>query len=131
YTSGLPPGWRVERTNSPRRIDLVDPTTGSFLRIEWTPTPGPSAEQAWHDLAPWIGANNANYDQIAITPVAYRDYDVALWEFRHGSGEALHTGNLGFVTHGRGYALMFRTSESAWAASQPNFVQFKQTFQPT
>jgi hypothetical protein len=43
----------------------------------------------------------------------------------------LHTGNLGFVTNGRGYALMLRTPEEQWAASQPVFEQFKQAFQPT
>ena len=54
-----------------------------------------------------------------------------MWEFRHGSGPVLHTGNLGFVTNGRGYALMLRTPEDRWEASQPLFEQFKQAFQPT
>ena len=63
--------------------------------------------------------------------MAYRDYPAALWEFRHGNGEGLHTGNLGFVANGRGYALMLRTPESQWAAMQPVFEQFKQAFQPT
>ena len=76
--------------------------------------------------------SNPGYEEIGIAPVAYRDYDAALWEFRHPSGgRMLHTGNLGFVTNGRGYALMLRTPEEQWAASQAVFEQFKQAFQPT
>jgi eukaryotic-like serine/threonine-protein kinase len=131
YTLGLPPGWEVRETSNARRLDFVDSSTGSLLRVEWTPTPGPSAAQAWRDNAPGFAANNAGYDEIAIDEVDYRDYDAALWEFRHGSGETMHTGNLGFVTHGRGYAMMLRTPESRWEESQPLFEQFKRAFQPT
>jgi hypothetical protein len=54
-----------------------------------------------------------------------------MWEFRHGSGETLHTGNLGFIAAGRGYALMLRAPETEWSAVQPTFEQFKQAFLPT
>ena len=130
YTIGVPPGWQPSQVAS-NRIDFRDPATGSFVRVEWTGTPGPDAAGAWRDLEPSFAANNANYEPLGISPVAYRDYPAALWEFRHGGGETLHTGNLGFVTNGRGYALMLRTPESQWAAMQPVFEQFKQSFQPT
>jgi eukaryotic-like serine/threonine-protein kinase len=129
YTIGYPPGWQVE-PRADNRIDFVDPLTGSFLRVEWTGTPGPDPAGAWRELEPGFASNNANYEQIGIGPATYRDYDAALWEFRHGAGETLHTGNLGFVTNGRGYALMFRTPEGEWAAGQSVFDQFKQVFQP-
>jgi hypothetical protein len=131
YALGLPSGWQVRPTSEPRRIDLVDPTTGSFLRVEWTDQPKPDPEADWRDQASAFEARNANYEEIGIGPATYRDYDAALWEFRHGSGETLHTGNLGFVTDGKGFALMFRTPESQWAALQPVYEQFKQAFQPT
>jgi hypothetical protein len=131
YTIGLPPGWRVEPTSSPGRIDFVDAATGSLLRVEWTDSPGSDPVAAWRELAPRFASNNANYEEIGIGAASYRDYAAALWEFRHGAGETLHTGNLGFVTNDRGYALMFRTPEGAWAAGQSVFDQFKQTFQPT
>jgi hypothetical protein len=35
------------------------------------------------------------------------------------------------VTGNRGYALLFQTPEHLWAASQPQFEQFRQAFQPT
>jgi tRNA A-37 threonylcarbamoyl transferase component Bud32 len=132
YTIGLPPGWEVRPTGADYRIDLVDPSTGSLLRVEWTASPGADAEQAWRELAPTFASRNAGYEEIGIGPAEYRDYDAALWEFRHRvDGTVLHTGNLGFVTAGRGYALMLRTPEDRWDESQVLFDQFKQAFRPT
>ena len=132
YTIGLPPGWQVQPTDYPQRIDLVEPSTGRMLRIEWVEPPNGDPVGAWQSSVAGFRANNTGYEEIGIGPASYRDYDAALWEFRHdGSGQQLHTGNLGFVTNGRGYALMLRTPEDQWAASQPLFEQFKQAFQPT
>jgi eukaryotic-like serine/threonine-protein kinase len=131
YTIGLPPGWSVQRTDSATRTDLVHPATGSLLRIEWVSPPNGDPVGAWQSSANSFASRNAGYEQIRIEPVSYRDYDAAMWEFRHGSGPVMHTGNLGFVTNGRGYALMLRTPEDRWAASQPLFEQFKQAFKPT
>ncbi len=131
YTLGVPPGWQVDPTSNPRRIDFRDPATGAFLRVEWTDQPGPDVAADWRNQAAGFAARDASYAEIGIAPVEYRDYDAALWEFRHGSGETLHTGNLGIITNGKGFALMFRTPESRWAALQPVFEQFKQAFQPT
>jgi hypothetical protein len=131
YEIGLPPGWQVQPTDSPTRIDLVDPASGSLLRVEWVSPPNGDPVGAWQAAVPAFASNNSNYQEIGIGPATYRDYDAALWEFRHGSDPTMHTGNLGFVTNGRGYALMLRTPEDQWAASQPLFEQFKQAFQPT
>ena len=131
YTIGLPPGWEVDRTDNSNRIDLRDPATGSFLRIEWVAPPNGDPVGVWQADAVGMSSRLSGYEELGIAPVAYRDYDAALWEFRHGSGPVLHTGNLGFVANGRGYALMLRTPEDQWAASQPLFEQFKQAFQPT
>jgi hypothetical protein len=131
YTIGLPPGWQVRRTDVPYRIDLVDPGTESFLRIEWTDSPKPDPAADWREQAGYFASRNTSYEEIGIAPVDYRDYDAALWEFTHSSsGETMHTGNLGFVANGRGYALMLRTPERLWDDSQPLFEQFQQAFQP-
>ncbi len=129
YTIGHPPGWQVQPLTA-NRTDFRDPATGTFVRVEWTDTPGADAAGAWREAEPGFRSRNANYEGLGISPVTYRDYPAALWEFRHGSGATLHTGNLGFIAAGRGYALMLRTPESQWAASQPLFEQFKQAFQP-
>ena len=131
YTIGLPPGWEVRRTDVPYRIDLVDSGSGSFLRIEWTDSPKADVVADWREQAGSFASRNASYQEIGIAPVDYRDYDAALWEFTHSSGgETVHTGNLGLVANGRGYALMLRTPERLWDDSQPLFEQFRQAFQP-
>ena len=131
YTLGVPPGWQVDPTGNARRVDFRDPATGAFLRVEWTDQPGPDVVADWRNQAAGFAARDSSYAEIGIAPVDYRDYDAALWEWRHGSGETLHTGNLGMITNGKGFALMFRTPESQWEALQPVFEQFKQAFQPT
>jgi hypothetical protein len=130
YTIGYPPGWVVQPVAA-NRTDFRDPATGTFVRVEWTDTPGADAAGAWREAEPGFRSRNANYEPLGITDVGYRDYPAALWEFRHGSGETLHTGNLGFIAAGRGYALMVRAPESEWTAMQPTFEQFKQAFLPT
>jgi Protein kinase domain len=130
YTIGHPPGWEVQPVAA-NRTDFRDPATGTFIRVEWTDRPGTDAAGAWREAEPGFRSRNANYEPLGIAQVAYRDYPAALWEFRHGAGETLHTGNLGFIAAGRGYALMLRAPESEWAAAQPTFEQFKQAFLPT
>ena len=129
YTIGHPPGWEVQPVAA-NRTDFRDPATGTFVRVEWTDTPGPDAAGAWREAEPGFRSRNANYEPLGIAEVPYRDYPAAMWEFRHGSGETLHTGNLGFIAAGRGYALMLRAPESEWTAVQPTFEQFKQAFLP-
>jgi hypothetical protein len=128
YTIGLPPGWQVRRPDDSNRVDLVDPASGAFLRIDWVSPPAGDPVADWERQAADFAGRTPSYQEVGIQRVTYRNYDAALWEFRH---EGLHTGNLAFVTNGRGYALMLRTPESQWAASQPLFEQFKQAFQPT
>jgi eukaryotic-like serine/threonine-protein kinase len=129
YTIGHPPGWEVQPVAA-NRTDFRDPATGTFVRVEWTDTPGSDAAGAWREAEPGFRSRNANYEPLGIAEVPYRDYPAAMWEFRHGSGETLHTGNLGFIAAGRGYALMLRAPESEWTAMQPTFEQFKQAFLP-
>lgn len=131
YSIAYPEGWVVRPTGASYRTDFVDPASGAFLRIEWTSTPKDDVVQDWRVQAARFGARNPSYEEIRIEAVTYRDYDAALWEFRHDDGETLHTGNIGLVTGGKGYALMFRAPESRWADSEPLVEQFKQAFSPS
>ena len=38
------------RSRGESLTDFVDPATNSYLRVDWTDEPGPSAQQAWVDL---------------------------------------------------------------------------------
>jgi eukaryotic-like serine/threonine-protein kinase len=128
-----PPGWQVEPSGGPR-VDIRDPSTGAYLRIDWTTEPRPDPVADWQDQAGSFAGRHPSYEEIQIAPYDYRDYNAALWEFRYEDGGArLHVGNLGLVTADgdRAYALYFQTPESLWADSQELFAQFREAFQPT
>jgi hypothetical protein len=86
--------------------------------------------QGWLALEPGL-AQRDGYERLGINSVTYRDYPAALWEFRHMvDGQLVHTGDLAVLTAGRSYAVMMRTPEGQWAASQSIFGQFQQSFWP-
>ena len=129
YSIAYPPGWEAVPVRG-SITDFRDPATGSYLRVDWTDTPGADPAQAWRDLAVGFAGSHANYQELGIAPTVYRDYNAAVWEFRYGSGQTVHATNLGFVTGGRGYALLFQAPEELWASSQTVSEQFRQSFQP-
>jgi eukaryotic-like serine/threonine-protein kinase len=129
YSIAHPPGWSVvPRTDT--ITDFRDPATGSYLRVDWTDTPKDDPAQDWREQAVVFARNHANYQELGIGPTIYRDYDAAVWEFTYGSGTTVHATNLGFVTGGRGYALLFQTPEDIWAPSQGLNQQFREAFRP-
>ena len=129
YRIAHPPGWRV-RVLDGTRTDFVDPATGSYLRVDWTDTPGPSPEGAWESLSRSFGSRHRNYDEIRIEPTTFKGFDAAEWEYAYTAGNGrLHAVNLGMVTGTHGFALNFQTSEERWESSQPQFDAFKAWFQ--
>ncbi|MGH9176982.1 MAG: hypothetical protein ACRD0N_00305, partial [Acidimicrobiales bacterium] len=129
YRVAHPPGWQV-RTRDGTRTDIVDPGTGSYLRLDWTASPGPSPEAAWESLSRSFGARHAEYREIRIEPTTFKDFDAAEWEYTYTDGGArLHAIDLGFVTRAHGFALNFQTHEERWEDSQDIFEAFKASFQ--
>jgi hypothetical protein len=129
YSIAHPPGWSVvPRTDT--ITDFRDPATGSYLRVDWTDTPKDDPAQDWREQAVVFARNHANYQELGIEPTTYRDYNAAMWEFTYGSGTTVHATNLGFVTGGRGYALLFQAPEDIWASSQGLNQQFRDAFRP-
>jgi hypothetical protein len=129
YSIAHPPGWSVvPRTDT--ITDFRDPATGSYLRVDWTDTPKDDPAQDWREQAVVFARNHANYHELGIAPTTYRDYNAAVWEFTYGSGTTVHATDLGFVTGGRGYALLFQTPEDIWASSQGLSQQFRDAFRP-
>jgi eukaryotic-like serine/threonine-protein kinase len=118
--------------DAPNSIDFRDPDTGTYLRVQWTTSPGSSPEGAWETQAESFAAGHEGYQEIGITPTTYRGYDAAVWEFIYSEGGArLHAADLGFVIgDDYGFALYFQTHEEDWAASQQLFEQLKSAFRP-
>lgn len=130
YRVAHPAGWQVRKVDS-TRTDFVEPGTGSYLRVDWTDDPGPSAKKAWEEQSAGFGDRHSGYREIGIEEVDYRGYDAALWEYTYDARNGrLHAYNLGFVTGDHGFALNFQTAESRWPAAQATWEQLKASFQP-
>ena len=133
YGVDVPADWE-ERQEAETRVDLVDPDTGNYLRVEWTETPGEDALVAWQQQEDSFAPSHENYQQIQMDAVDYQDSPTAaLWEYTWSEGGAdLHAYNLGFVTGDGeyGFALNFVTDEADWEESQPLGDSFMESFGP-
>ncbi|HZK50659.1 MAG TPA: serine/threonine-protein kinase [Actinomycetota bacterium] len=134
YGVEVPEGWQ-ERPQAETRIDLVDPETGDYLRVEWTDQPGEDALAAWETQASSFAASHENYQELRLEDDQFQDSPTAaLWEYTWSEGDAqLHAHNLGFVTGDGeyGFALNFVTDEDNWDESQPLWENFTATFGPS
>ena len=134
YGVKVPTGWE-ERPQDESMIDLVDPATGDYLRVDWTDAPGEDALAAWEQQEAAFATSHEGYEQLQLKAVDYQDSPTAaLWEYRWTEGDSpLRAYNLGFVTGDGeyGFALNFVTDESNFEASQPLWDHFMETFGPT
>lgn len=133
YGVDVPADWE-ERIQAENRIDLVDPETGDYLRVEWTDEPGADALAAWEQQASSFASSHEDYEELRLEEVQFQDSPTAaMWEYRWSEGGAqLHAYNLGFVTAEReyGFALNFVADETNWDEAQPLWKHFTSTFGP-
>jgi eukaryotic-like serine/threonine-protein kinase len=130
YTISHPPGWSVVPLGD-TRTDIRHPSNGSYLRVDWTDSPGDDPVAAWESFSDSFGARHENYSELRIEAVEFRGYDAAAWEFTYSeAGTDLHAIDLGFVTGEYGFALNFQTRAEDWASSQQTFERFKASFRP-
>ena len=111
------------------RTDFRHPSNGTYLRVDWTDTPGDSPEAAWREQAASFAATHAGYEEVRIESTEFKGFEAAEWEFLYDEGGArLHAVDLGFVTGDRGYALNFQTRASSWEDEQDLFEDLKDSF---
>lgn len=123
-----PPGWEVSRDAT--RTDFRDPESGTYLRVDWTESPGDDAAQAWRDLAVSFASTHSGYEEIGIEPTTFRDLPAATWEFTYTVGNTrLHAIDLGMIAGRYGFALYFQTRDDRWGADRPLFDQLADTFE--
>ena len=131
YEVAVPAGWQV-REDSGNRVDLVDPDTGAYLRVDWTDEPASDPEADWEAKEPGFADRYPSYERIRLEDVGYRDYPAAMWEYTYtADGQDLHAYNLGFVAAEHGYALNYQTPASAWDDMEPLFDDIRASFEPT
>jgi serine/threonine protein kinase len=126
-----PAGWQ-EIPQESFRYDFRDPDTGSYLRVEWTDSPGASAVAAWKQQEQSFASGNAEYRRVRLEDVAYRNArTAALWEYTWSEdGIPLHAYNLGFVTAdgSHGFALNLVSREANWDDLQNTWSAIKESF---
>jgi eukaryotic-like serine/threonine-protein kinase len=130
-----PSSWiEVPAPTDADSTDFRDPSTGTYLRVDWTSTPGDDASQAWENLEGGFASRHDDYHRIRIEDVSFKDFDeAALWEFTWSEGGArLHAYDLGLVTNDgeHGFALNLVARAESWEASQPLWRSFLKSFRP-
>jgi serine/threonine protein kinase len=132
YSIPYPSDWEIVPIDE-TMTDFRDPASSSYLRVDWTDTPGDSPVEAWETFEETFATEHTGYERIAIEPTTFKGMDAAVWEFTYSDGGAqLHAVDLGFVTEdgSYGFALNFQTLEEDWDASQDTFAAFQEGFRP-
>ncbi|MBA3738368.1 MAG: serine/threonine protein kinase [Actinobacteria bacterium] len=131
YRVAYPDGWTIQDDSTDTSsTDFSDPSSNTYLRVDWTDQPGPDAAAAWEQQAASFSQDHANYQEITIEETSFKGADTAaIWEFTYDEGGAtLHALDLGFADDRYGFALYFQTLEEDWAGSQKTFEQIKRSF---
>jgi hypothetical protein len=132
YRIAHPEGWTIEDDSvDSSSTDFEDPASSTYLRVDWTDTPGTDAAAAWEAQAASFSQSHDNYQEITIEDTTFKGADTAaIWEFTYSEGGAtLHALDLGFAWEDYGFALYFQTLEQDWAGSQRIFKQLKRSFE--
>ena len=133
YRIAYPEGWTISDDSvDASSTDFEDPASSTYLRVDWTDTPGTDAAAAWEAQAAAFSQERDNYEEITIEDTSFKGADTAaIWEFTYSEGGAdLHALDLGFAWEDYGFALFFQTLEEDWAGSQETFKQMKRSFRP-
>jgi len=133
FSISHPPEWEIQEGSCDADcIDFRDPTTRSYLRLDWQSPPGDDAVAAWEDQSESFGAEHEDYEEIGIEQVSFKGSDnAALWEYTYSEGgAALHAYNLGVAFEDYGFALNFQTHEENWDAQQELWDAFQESFEP-
>ena len=109
-----PPGWQPA-PGAGRAVNVTDPATGDYLRVDSVAQAGDDAVAAWRRSSASFAGRYPDYRELRIEETTYQGYEAALWEYTY---QGQHATNLGIVTPGPGYALNFQTAESRWAERQ-------------
>ncbi|MFP5298710.1 MAG: serine/threonine-protein kinase [Actinomycetota bacterium] len=129
YSIAHPEDWSIEEgRGTDQSIDFVDPDTGAYMRVDWTDTPGPSAQGAWEAQEPSFEAEHPNYERISMEPTTFQGFEASEWEYTWGDETTYHAINLGFVTGEYGFALNYQAPEDSWNAVLDDFEAMRDSF---
>jgi Protein kinase domain len=80
FAIGLPSGWTVaSRTTD--EVQFTGSPSGFVVVVAWSTHPQTDALADWQQQAAQKAATDPTYQQISISPVSYRGYNAADWQF--------------------------------------------------
>jgi hypothetical protein len=132
----IPAGWRAVPAgqNHYHSGTLFSGPGGAELLVDFTSTPGPSALAKWQHDSTTVGPAMKGYHLIGVSPVDYRGYDTADWEYKRTiSGTQMRVQNRGMVTDAHhGYALLITFPADAWNSDTNRHIRevVVDTFKP-
>jgi eukaryotic-like serine/threonine-protein kinase len=132
FQVAVPSGWE-RRLDGATRVDFVSPDGSTFLRVDQRARALPDAARAWRDAEPAVAADLPGYERIRITPIEYRGWRGADWEFTwQGSGGTIHVLDRALVVPPKGWALYVSAPDSSWSSDGVSLLDAaSSTFQPT
>lgn len=131
YTVAHPADWR-QRSGAANNVDLVDPSTGAYLRVAWTDQPNDDPVADREGYSDSFAATHDGYRELTLEPTTFRGHDAALWEYVYrDGGRELHAIQVSWVADGRGYALNYQTPQEDWEEMSDLWPQLKAGFEVT
>ena len=134
YRVAYPDSWEiVDDSVDASSTDFRDPASSTYLRVDWTDTPGRSPKRAWVEFEKSYRTRHENYDRIRIEATNFQGMKAAIWEFTYTDGGAdLHALDLGFVTDDAryGFALYWQTTADDWDSLQSVFEEIRDSYRP-
>jgi hypothetical protein len=129
YRVAHPPAWTIERLDA-TRTDIDDPSSSTYLRLDWTDDPAPDALADWQAYEPQFAEGREGYERIRMEPTTFKGEPAALWEYRYvRNGTTYHAYNLNVSGEDYGYALNYQTTEQEWADFEPVFGSFAESYE--
>lgn len=132
HSVAYPEGWEVvvNSIGDDSSVDFRDPSTGAYMRVDWTDTPGTDVVGTAKNFEAGFAARMGDYQRVRLRAATFQGFEAADWEYTFiDGGTDLHAVNLQFVTGDYGFALNFQTHAEDWDRMQEVLENFKRSFE--
>ncbi len=132
HSIAYPEGWEpvVNSIGDGSSVDFRDPETGSYMRVDWTDTPGTDVVGTARSFEGGFADRHGDYQRVTLKAATFQGFEAVDWEYTFtDDGADLHAVNLQFVTGDYGFALNFQTSAEDWKRMRDVLEDFKRAFE--
>ncbi len=130
YAIAHPAGWRIRR-HGDNRTDIVDPQTGDYIRLDWTPQAKDDPYEDRRVYSRQFASTKGDYEEIRLERTTFRGHPAAIWEFAYTDrGARLRAAQLNLRTGRYGHSMLFQTTASRWGERGQLFGQLQEYYEP-